>query len=504
MKKFIFSVILFISINLFAQTTLIPDSNFEQALIDLGIDSDQTLNGYVLTSDINSVENLDISAKNISDLCGISDFTHLNFLDCSNNLLNNIDLTNLSELTELYCYNNLLQNIFINGCTNLIFVECGSNDLTSLDFTSNYRIEYLSCGTNNLTQIPTYQLPNLKYIDFTHNWVNEIDISLCPLLEYFISDSFSNNGPGLEMNNIMETLDFTNNPNLIFVSCIGNGINQIIFGFQPNLSILDARENDLTNIDLSQTPNIKYLLLSDNNLISIDLSNLILLKNLYLYKNLLSHVDVSYNSLLEYLFLGEEPFNYFETNHLLSLNVSNNPNLKLVSAPYAFFHPESNPEIHLDFSQTPMLNYLDLGVNKIQSLNIANGNNENLTLKIGGTTTLRCVKVDNQEIADIANADLNSWQENDITIYNTTSCPTASVENYSDKICVYPNPVEDLFKIDLGSMEIDFIEIYDSTGKFIFKNYNKEISMSKYESGIYFIKIFDKVGKIYLSEMIKK
>src|SRR5690554_3111579 len=52
---------------LFAQYTLIPDPNFEQALIDLGIDSGGVVNGQVLTSDIETVVALDISHRGIND-----------------------------------------------------------------------------------------------------------------------------------------------------------------------------------------------------------------------------------------------------------------------------------------------------------------------------------------------------------------------------------------------------------------------------------------------------
>ena len=57
-----------------AQTTLIPDANFEQALIDRGYDTG-TPDGSVPTANISSIDSLDVSWKNISDLTGIEDFT---------------------------------------------------------------------------------------------------------------------------------------------------------------------------------------------------------------------------------------------------------------------------------------------------------------------------------------------------------------------------------------------------------------------------------------------
>ena len=56
------------------------DPNFEQALIDLGIDN--VLDGSVSTSNINTVTELNVNSMNISDLTGIEDFTSLINLQC--------------------------------------------------------------------------------------------------------------------------------------------------------------------------------------------------------------------------------------------------------------------------------------------------------------------------------------------------------------------------------------------------------------------------------------
>ena len=72
MKIALLFILLIVSPLLFAQTTVIPDPNFEQALIDMG--HDDVLDGQVLTAKIDTLIYLNVSAKNISDLTGISDF----------------------------------------------------------------------------------------------------------------------------------------------------------------------------------------------------------------------------------------------------------------------------------------------------------------------------------------------------------------------------------------------------------------------------------------------
>ncbi len=71
------------------ELTYVPDDNFEQALIDLGLDDG--LDDYVVTKDIAEIEELDISGYNISDLTGLKDFASLIVLDCSNNNINSIN-----------------------------------------------------------------------------------------------------------------------------------------------------------------------------------------------------------------------------------------------------------------------------------------------------------------------------------------------------------------------------------------------------------------------------
>ena len=69
--------------------TCIPDNNFEQALINLGYDT--VLDDYVTTANINTVTNLFIQNKGITNLTGIEGFTALTTLNCGYNLLTNLD-----------------------------------------------------------------------------------------------------------------------------------------------------------------------------------------------------------------------------------------------------------------------------------------------------------------------------------------------------------------------------------------------------------------------------
>ena len=60
-KYTLLSFLLLFCVLLQAQTTYIPDIHFEQALIDLGIDSDGILNQSVATADISGVTTLAVN-----------------------------------------------------------------------------------------------------------------------------------------------------------------------------------------------------------------------------------------------------------------------------------------------------------------------------------------------------------------------------------------------------------------------------------------------------------
>ena len=101
MKKITF-LIYFISILGYSQYTKIPDTNFEQALIDIGIDTNTTIDGKVLTANISEVTYLDVGDKNIIDLTGIEAFTALNRLFCNNNQLTSLDVRNGNKTASNY------------------------------------------------------------------------------------------------------------------------------------------------------------------------------------------------------------------------------------------------------------------------------------------------------------------------------------------------------------------------------------------------------------------
>ena len=139
--------------------TAIPDSNFEQALVDLDIDDE--LDGFVRTSNIENLENLDIENKGITDLTGIEDFTALVGLWVSQNQITQLDLRQNTNLKFAFASNNALTSLQVDGLTALEKIEVLNNSIGSLNLADNLLLQELELANNSLTAIDISALPTV-------------------------------------------------------------------------------------------------------------------------------------------------------------------------------------------------------------------------------------------------------------------------------------------------------------------------------------------------------
>lgn len=158
-----------------AQTTAIPDANFEGALINLGFDN--VIDGVVLTANIDTVTSLDVSYKLITNLTGIQDFAALQTLNCYYNQLTSLDVTQNNALIELDCTYNQLTSLDVTQNTALTYLFCDYNQLSSLDVTQNTALSYLFCAANQLTSLDVSQNIQLINLADSFNLISEHDFS---------------------------------------------------------------------------------------------------------------------------------------------------------------------------------------------------------------------------------------------------------------------------------------------------------------------------------------
>jgi hypothetical protein len=193
MKIKILLLLLLANFSIYGQHTLIPDSNFEDKLIQLGIDKDGK-NGQVSTDDISKVTSLDVSNSSISDLTGIENFVSLKFLDFAYNNVSSVNLSKNINLITINCSTiqpEGLKSLDVSKNILLQTLLCSGNKITTLDLSKNILLTSLICnrseellsidlknGNNkNITGI-SFSNPNLKCVQVDDvnysntNWSN--------------------------------------------------------------------------------------------------------------------------------------------------------------------------------------------------------------------------------------------------------------------------------------------------------------------------------------------
>lgn len=281
MKKFI---ILFLILNfqlVYSQYTLIPDPAFEQRLIALNIDTDNIVNGRVLTSDVADETELIVntSTPDINDITGIEDFVSLTKLS-------------LSEAANLN-FINLQGNVNLKELTMFFASQAPVFSPPPIDLTSNTLLEKLSIYAGNNIILNLANNINLKQLIITDSFIYTLNLNSNINLDYLYIYNCT----------IITGINLSNNTALIYLNLGANG---------------------LQSLDLSTNVNLKYLYLGSNELQDIDLENNILLENLEVYRNNLTTLDVMANTQLRSIICSENNINYFSLN--------NNSNLILLYA----------------------------------------------------------------------------------------------------------------------------------------------------------------------------
>ncbi|PHS63954.1 MAG: hypothetical protein COB12_08830 [Flavobacterium sp.] len=370
MKTRLLFMLLFTTVSTFtfAQTTLIPDSNFEQALIDLGIDSDGVINGEVLTADVEDVLSLEVQENSISDLTGIEDFSSLQDLYCFGNQLTNLNISQNSVLALLWCYENQLTTLNVTQNTLLTELNIRSNQFSSLDVTQNSFLTYLNISSNQFNTLDVTQNLLLTTLVVTYNQFSSLDV--------------------------------THNTSLTTLRLTSNQFASIDISQNINLTWLTASINQFASIDLSQNLALVSLSIIENQLTSIDVSENAELQGLVCDNNLITNIDLSQNTLLQTV--------RCEGNQLTSLNIKNGNSNGIIS-----FHTINNPnldciQVDADVVDNIPANwdydagvsfsndceYLGVNDNELSEISIyPNPTNDKLFAAIGDTDTIQSLQL---------------------------------------------------------------------------------------------------------------
>lgn len=415
----------------------IPDESFEQALLDLGIDTDGALNHLISKVDAESVTELNVNDLGISSLIGIEAFSNLEILYCQRNQLTSLDVSKNLALTNLECETNQFTALDLSQNVNLKVIGCAQNNLSELDVSQNLLLEAIWCADNNISELNLEVNTKLKVYGLFNNPLTSLSIkngnnhnivysnmtSLPSLLCITVdSESADNSNLDLDPNVIIsnncsgvitipdpifeqalidlefDTDDTVNGEisqvdaeNIYSLDIVGLGINDLSgIEYFVNLEQLFCNNNNLTELQLNTHPNLNGIWMNNNPVTSINLKNCPSLVYLHISQNQLVNIDISNNPLLMELSIAN--------NNLTSLDVSNNPNLTFLRA----------------------------NGNDLYSINIENGNNLNFvapdwwaySFDVRFNNNLTCIQVD----AGIVNNIPEDWAKENSTFYSEVAC----------------------------------------------------------------------------------
>ena len=177
-----------------------PDPDFRSYVADF---LDDNGDGTLTNSEIAAVTYMDLSEYSAESLKGIEVFTNLSELNCSQNMLKTLDLSQNPNLvfvecsfnrlktlkvpagiSTLLCCNNQLKSLNVTGCKGLRFLDCSDNQLTALDVSGNKALNSLFCSKNKLTKLVMPAAKDLDMLTCYGNALKTVDISKCPNLIY--------------------------------------------------------------------------------------------------------------------------------------------------------------------------------------------------------------------------------------------------------------------------------------------------------------------------------
>lgn len=262
----------------------IPDANFKAALLaDPAINTNN--DGEIECAEASAFTGaIAVNGLNISDLTGIEAFTALTSLDCGQNQLSSLDLSQTTFLTSVWADDNAISSINVNNLGDLDYLDCSNNQLTSIDLSLSTGIETLRLAENQLSTLDVSMLYWLEELRCSYNpSLSALDVSSNPALnklsigETQISSISTSNNPNLTQlfceNAQLTSLDLTNNTNLNILNCSGNQLSALNLTANTQLTQLHCHQNNLTQLNVNAQGMLTQLMCWGNNLSALKVVN---------------------------------------------------------------------------------------------------------------------------------------------------------------------------------------------------------------------------------------
>ncbi len=467
-----------------------------------------TLNGgsSVLTPEkIATIQGINVSGRDVSNLKGIEYFTALRSLNCSETQVtslntgyngelvylyciscSNLTYLNVSSCTKLesiYCYNSSISNLVLTNTPALITLECDRNSLTSLNLSGHTKLQSLECYGNNLSSLNVSGCTALRRLWCYENPLNGLNVSTCTALTNLQCYSCGLTSLDVSANMNLQNLNCRDNK-LTSLDVSGHGsLNSLFVNQNPRLRTLNCSSCALYELNTADCPALEVLFCDNNALTSLGtVSGNTALKNLHCHHNSLTALNVSADSALEYLYCHDNqlttlmlPYGsalkhvYCYNNELASLNVANNPELEHLSC-------YGNSLTSLDVTRNPKLTVLNCGINQLGSLNLSKNtqltylvcsNNQLGSLDVSKLTQLLSLECDQNQLTALdvtknTKLYLLDCAYNSIQSLNITTC--------SGLVAAYDTTPQDYGAILVYESGSNVLRVDKSTGVSVVKS----------------------------------
>ena len=296
-----------------------PDAGFLSSVSALQSAAD----GKLTWSERWNITGIDCSGKSINSLEGIQHFSNLRELNCGNNQLSALDLTQNTRIKTLNCSGNKLTSLLLYQYSSIETLDCHSNQLTALDTGKLWALRSLDCGYNRLSMLDLGESTQLETLN-------------CK-------------------NNSLSGLNVQNKTALTAIDCANNGLSTLKLSGCTALKTLDCSKNSLTFLNAGGLGSLQTLNCSENNLSEMNLNGCDSLSELNCASNSLTVLDIDMLPVLWKLDCG--------SNQLTELFTEGNTHLSSVQC-------KGNALIYLVLRECPNLSTLQVDYGALEVLDL--------------------------------------------------------------------------------------------------------------------------------------
>ncbi|MBX8935314.1 WxL domain-containing protein [Enterococcus gilvus] len=233
--------------------------------------------------DMAALTRINVPYLNLSSLEGIEYAVNLMVLECGNNDLTSLDVSNSTNLVDLRCSYNQINNLNLGAITSIRTLDVSANPIGNLDISNFPDLSDLNCQGNQLTSLDISNNLKLRRLTCGFNNLTSLDINTLLDLEQLHCDQSG-----------LTDLDVSSNVNLTYISCNSNFINALDFSSNTKLKTLSCGSNQLTNLDISANLALQHLSLDGNFLNKIDVSSNLNLEYLNVNYNRISDITSAF------------------------------------------------------------------------------------------------------------------------------------------------------------------------------------------------------------------